>query len=144
MLSQKMQCFSRDSSHRLQTERNVGHAHWMRLVIPQGELSPQSISAGLVSPLPYFHSAVKEAHNVVSQVDFQHGDGAIPLLPLGRVYSHWSIHTKVNSEGCRHEWKRKKKTACLNAYKTWQQKDRKEAWQWETELCIKEMSQPPS
>lgn len=60
----------------------------MRL-IPQGELlSPQSIWAMLVPPLPYFHSAVKEAHDVVSQVYFQHCYGASPILPLSRVYTH--------------------------------------------------------
>lgn len=42
----------------------------------------------LVSPLPCFHSAVKEAHNVVSQVYFQHWYGASPVLPLNRVYTH--------------------------------------------------------
>lgn len=64
---------------------------------PQGELgSPQSILAAPLSPLPSFSSAVKEAHNIISQVDLQHRRGAGPVPPLSRVYAHWSVHTKVD------------------------------------------------
>lgn len=63
----------------------VGHAHRMRLGLHAG-----------VPPLPYFHRAVKEAHGVVSQVYLQHRRAAGPLLPLGGVYAHRSIHPEMD------------------------------------------------
>ena len=97
-----------------------------------------------MSRLPYFHCAVKEAHNVVSQVYLQHRCGAGPILPLSRVYTHWSIHTEVHSKRMwaqKNDGERRQKlrTACVSLYQTWQQKDRKVACWWET--CGIEMSQ---
>lgn len=102
----------------------------------------------LVSPLPHFHSAVKEAHNVVSQVDFQHWYGARPILPPGRVYTHWSIHTKVDSKGCEHHRKKQRKgrhiyfgDSVLQS-KSRQLKNRKVVWGWRL-WCLIEMSKGP-
>lgn len=102
--------FSCNTSHRLQTQHNVGHSK--RVSHPQGELpSPQSSSVGerlAPSPLPWFHSAVIKAHNVVSQVHFQCWCWDALAVPLGGVYSHWSIHAKVDSEKL--EWETEKRT----------------------------------